>query len=140
MAERADSERYLNMADRWCTQWWAGYVTLAHDLFSANVRTNGSWSAWPDLNAGYKSGWRPSHLTTIEVKFSAYDKIITRLVWRGTHTGSYGGVEATGRPVAVRDFAVWRFADGKVTEISTIQDQFALLKQIGYFPEEAYAA
>jgi ketosteroid isomerase-like protein len=54
--------------------------------------------------------------------------------------GSYGGVEATGEPVEVRDFAVWRFEDGKVAEISTIQDQFALLKQIGYFPEEVYAA
>jgi predicted ester cyclase len=82
----------------------------------------------------------PDLTTTIEEKFSAYDKIVTRLVWRGTHTGSYGGVEATGKPVPVRDFAVWRFTDGKVTEISTIQDQFALLKQIGYFPEEVYAA
>jgi ketosteroid isomerase-like protein len=49
-------------------------------------------------------------------------------------------VEATGKPVPVRDFAVWRLTDGKVTEISTIQDQFALLKQIGYFSEEVYAA
>ena len=72
--------------------------------------------------------------------FSAHDKITTRLVWRGTHTGRYGGVEATGKPVEVRDPAVWRFEDGKVAEISTIQDQFALLKQIGYFPEEIYAA
>ena len=82
----------------------------------------------------------PDLTTTIEDMFSAHDKIVTRLVWRGTHTGSYGGVKATGRPVEVRDFAVWRFADGKVAEISTIQDQFALLKQIGYLPEEVYAA
>ena len=65
--------------------------------------------------------------------FSAHDKIVTRLVWRGTHTGSYGGAKATRKPVEVRDFAVWPFTDGKVAEISTIQDQFALLKQIGYF-------
>jgi ketosteroid isomerase-like protein len=53
---------------------------------------------------------------------------------------SSGGVEARGKPVEVRDFAVWRFADGKVAETSTIQDQFVLAKQIGYFPEEIYAA
>ncbi len=58
----------------------------------------------------------------------------------GTHTGSCGGVKATGKPVEARGFAVWRFVDGKLTEISTIQDQLALLKQIGYFPEEIYAA
>jgi len=37
----------------------------------------------------------------------------------------------TGKPVEVRDFAVWCFGDGQVVEISTIQDLFALLKQIG---------
>jgi predicted ester cyclase len=68
--------------------------------------------------------------------FSAHDKITTRLVWRGTHTGRYGGAKAAGKPAEVRDFAVWRFEDGKVAEISTIQDQFALLKQIGYLQEE----
>ena len=79
----------------------------------------------------------PDLTTTIEDMFSAHDKVVTRLVWRGTHTGSYGGVKATGKPVEVRDFAVWRFEDGKVAKISTIQDQFALLKQIGYFPKRS---
>jgi hypothetical protein len=41
MAEGADSERYMNVADRWFTEGWAGYVTLADDLFSEDVRTNG---------------------------------------------------------------------------------------------------
>ncbi|MGO9191224.1 MAG: hypothetical protein ACLP8X_22585, partial [Streptosporangiaceae bacterium] len=48
-------------------------------------------------------------------------------------------VKASGKPVEVRDFAVRCFEGGKVVEILTIQDQFGLLKQIGYFPDEAYA-
>lgn len=62
------------------------------------------------------------------------------LLWRGTHTGPYGGVPATGKPVAVRDSAIWRFRDGKVIEIFTLQDQFGMLKQIGYLPESVHAA
>lgn len=46
----------------------------------------------------------------------------------------------TGKPIEVRDFAVWCFGDGQVVEISTIQDLFALLKQIGYLQEEICAA
>jgi ketosteroid isomerase-like protein len=49
-------------------------------------------------------------------------------------------VSATGQAVAVRDTAIWHFGDGKVTEILTIQDQFGILKQIGYLPEEVHAA
>jgi hypothetical protein len=44
------------------------------------------------------------------------------------------GVNAVGKPAEIRDFAVRRFEDGKVAEISTIQDQFARLRQIGYLP------
>ena len=40
----------------------------------------------------------------------------------------------------VRDTAIWHFRDGKVTEILTLQDQFALLKQVGYLPESVRAA
>jgi hypothetical protein len=96
----------------------------------------GGWQAWPDLNAGYKSSWRASPpTTTIEDMSSAHDKVVTRHVWCGRHSGSYGSGKDAGKPVEVRDLAVWRFEDDKVAKISTIQDQFALQKQIGYFPK-----
>jgi hypothetical protein len=49
-------------------------------------------------------------------------------------------VPATGQAVAVRDTAIWHFTGGNVTEILTIQDQFGILKQIGYLLEEVHAA
>jgi predicted ester cyclase len=50
------------------------------------------------------------------------------------------GIKATGKRVQVPDFAIWRFEDGKIVEISTIQDQFALLKRNGYLPGDVYTA
>jgi len=47
--------------------------------------------------------------TTIEDMFSARDKIFPRLVWCGTHTGPYGGIEAVGKRVEVPESAVWPF-------------------------------
>ena len=35
----------------------------------------------------------------------------------------------SGKPVEVRDTAIWHFRDGEVAEILTLQDQFAILKQ-----------
>ena len=40
----------------------------------------------------------------------------------------------------VRDNAIWHFRDGKVVEILTLQDQFGMLKQIGYLPDDVRAA
>jgi predicted ester cyclase len=68
------------------------------------------------------------------------DKLAVCLIWRGTHAGAYGGVAATGKRVEVRDIAIWHFRDGKVVEIQTLQDQFGILKQIGYLPDEVRAA
>jgi predicted ester cyclase len=48
------------------------------------------------------------------------------------------GIKAAGKRVQVPDFAIWRFEDGKVVEISTIQDQFALLRQVGYLTGNLY--
>jgi predicted ester cyclase len=78
--------------------------------------------------------------TSIEDIFVAGDKLAVTLLWRGNHTGPYGGVAATGRPVEVRYTAIWHFRDGKVAEILTVQDQFGILKQIGYLPESVHAA
>jgi predicted ester cyclase len=74
------------------------------------------------------------------VSFVSGNKLAVTLIWRGTHTGPYGGVAATGKPVEVRDTALWHFQGGKVNEILMLQDQFAILKQIGYLPESGHAA
>jgi hypothetical protein len=44
------------------------------------------------------------------------------------------------RPPGTRDTAIWHFRGGKVAEIFTLQDQFGMLKQIGYLPESVHAA
>ena len=72
--------------------------------------------------------------------FVSGDKLAVTLIWRGTHTGPYGGVAATGKPVEVRDTAIWHFRDGKVVQILTLQDQFGILKQIDYLPDGVHAA
>ena len=141
-ADSETSERYMNIARQWFTEGWTGNLALADDIFSTDLRNNGvqvgiagpvgrirdRLSAFPDLT------------TTIEDLFVSADKLAVTLIWRGTHTGDYGGAAATGKHVDVRDSAIWHFRDGKVSEIYTLQDQFGFLKQIGYLPDSVYAA
>jgi predicted ester cyclase len=136
------SMRYMQTARQWFTEGWRGDLAMADDIFSEGLRTNGvhvgvagpvgrirdRLTAFPDLT------------TTIEDLFVSGDKLAVTLVWRGTHAGEYGGVAATGKRVEVRDTAIWHFEDGKVSEILTLQDQFGLLKQIGFLPDSVHAA
>jgi predicted ester cyclase len=140
--EQDVAAQYIEITRRWFTAGWTGDVDMADGIFSGNLRTNGVHVgiAGPKGRITERLTAFPDLTTSIEDIFTAGDKLVIRLVWRGTHTGSYGGVAATGKPVEVRDTAIWRFQDGKVVQIETMQDQFAFLKQVGYLPAGVYAA
>lgn len=74
-------------------------MPLADDLFSENARTNGVLVGvgGPKRRIQVRLAAFPDLTMTIEDMFSAHDKIVTRLVWRATHSGSYGGVKAAGK-------------------------------------------
>jgi predicted ester cyclase len=141
-AEPETSEQYMAVARRWFTDGWKGELAMADDIFSEDLRTNGVHVgvAGPVGRIRERLTGFPDVTTSIEDMFVSGDKLAVTLIWRGTHTGPYGGVAATGKPVAVRDTAIWHFTGGKVTEILTIQDQFGILKQIGYLPDSVRAA
>ena len=141
-AELDTSEQYMAIARRWFTDGWKGDLAMAEDIFSDELRTNGVHVgvAGPVGRIRERLAGFPDLTTRIVDMFVSGDKLAVVLIWRGTHTGPYGGVAATGKLVEVRDSAVWHFRDGQVTEILTLQDQFAFLKQIGYLPDSVHAA
>jgi predicted ester cyclase len=141
-AELETSQQYMQIARRWFTEGWTGNLALADGIFSEDVRTNGIHVgvAGPVGRIRDRLTGFPDLTTSIEGMFVSGDKLAVTLMWCGTHTCSYGGVAASGKPVEVRDTAIWHFRDGKVVEILTLQDQLGMLKQIGYLPESVHAA
>jgi predicted ester cyclase len=84
-------------------------------------------AGFPDLSA------------EIEDMFSADDKVVTRLVWRGLILVHMRASRPSASARRFRTLPSGDSKDGKMVEISTIPDQFALLKQVGYLPGEVYA-
>ncbi len=140
-AELETSERYMQIAREWFTDGWRGNLALADDIFSNELRTNGVHVgiAGPVSRIRDRLTGFPDVTTSIEDMFVSGYKLAINLLWRGTHTGDYSGVAATGKGVEVRDIAIWHFRDGKVIEIQTVQDLFGILKQVGYLPEIVHA-
>jgi steroid delta-isomerase-like uncharacterized protein len=140
-ADSEASEHHMQIARHWFTEGWTGDLAMASQIFSEDLRTNGAQVglAGPVGRIRDRLTAFPDLTISIEDMFVSGDKLAVTLMWRGTHAGPYGGIAATGKTVEVRDTAIWHFRDGKVTEILTIQDQFAILKQIGYLPESVYA-
>ncbi len=99
MTDRADSERYKNIAAGGSPRGGREMPRWPTTYSARTVRTNGVLVrvAGPKRRIQVRLAAFPDLTTTIEDMFSAPDKIATRLVWRGTYSGSYRGVKATGK-------------------------------------------
>lgn len=62
------------------------------------------------------------------------DRAIVRFVIKGTHTGNFFGIPASGRSIATPAHAILRVIDGKVAEVTAVFDEAGMLRQIGVLP------
>lgn len=65
---------------------------------------------------------------------SADNKVLVRSTLSGTHVGTLGGIEPTGKAVRVMSLDVFRIEDGRVLERWGLTDSVGLLQQLGVFP------
>ena len=82
----------------------------------------GEWSAFPDLHF------------EIEEQIAEGDRVVNRLVARGTHTSEFMGIPATGKEVTGDNVTIFRIAGGKIIERWTIFDALGVMVQLGVVP------
>ena len=68
------------------------------------------------------------------------DKVVTRLLWSGTHTGEYMGAPPTGRRISCALIGIARLEDGRIAEHWGVTDELHMMQQMGLLPEEMLAA
>lgn len=73
----------------------------------------------------------PDLTLTIEESLAVGDKVLSRILARGTHTGPFMGVAPTGKTFSVARFDVFRLANGRFVEHWGVIDRLSLLQQIG---------
>ena len=76
----------------------------------------------------------PDYSVTILDMVEEGDKVAKRFVFRGTHSGPYQGIPATGRSVESTGVCIYRFAGDKVAECWWSRDVLTMLQQMGVVP------
>ncbi|MGD9344412.1 MAG: ester cyclase [Candidatus Aminicenantes bacterium] len=80
----------------------------------------GFFQAFPDLNF------------SIEELHAVEDRVIARLILRGTHEGDWRGIPATGNKFEMSSTFIIRIENGKVVEEREDFDQLGFLQQLGW--------
>ncbi|MBA3943839.1 MAG: ester cyclase [Herpetosiphonaceae bacterium] len=98
-----------------------------HDPTQPSVHDRGALKQfWLALRAAF-----PDQRTTIQDLVAEEDRVVTRFTWRGTHTGDFYGISATGRQVTFDGIDIVRLADGEIQEIWWGYDMLGVLQQLG---------
>ena len=59
-----------------------------------------------------------------------HDRVVTRYVSTGTHSGPYQGIQPTGKKIKVDEISIFRLKENRVAEQWCLVDDLALLKQL----------
>lgn len=68
---------------------------------------------------------------TIEDTVVEGDKVAGRVIWRGTHAGTFLGLPATGKPLTLAAFHILRFEGGLAVEWWGVPDLYGALTAVG---------
>jgi steroid delta-isomerase-like uncharacterized protein len=77
-----------------------------------------------------RTGFPDLHLT-VEDQIAEGDMVVTRWTARGTHTGEFQSIPATGKAIRVAGTDIDRVIDGKSVECWAHVDELGLMQQLG---------
>lgn len=73
----------------------------------------------------------PDFQVDVEHEAVEGDKVMQYVTMRGTHEGTFRGIEPTGNEIAVPGFHMRRFQDGQIVETASVAGMATLLGQLG---------
>lgn len=97
-----------------------------------------SLEEFKQLGQALLSGFTHS-TSTVEAMIAEGDKVVSRLTFRGNHTGDMMAIPPTGASVTISEMIIDRLADGKIVESWRLFDQMAMMQQLGVIPAPAQA-
>ncbi len=108
---------------------------LVADNYTAKIGSNPQMDRQGHsvFGAAFYAGF-PDLYHTIDEVLANENGAAVRFTLRGTHTGDFMGIPATGKPIEVTAIAIQHIADGKVTSLRAEFDQVGMLRQLGVLP------
>ncbi|PQJ77307.1 ester cyclase [Polaribacter glomeratus] len=83
----------------------------------------------------YLTGFSNIEFTIVDV-FGQGDKIVKHWIFKGTHTGEFFGIPASGKDVDIDGVTLVKMKDGKIAQEQDFMDNLSFYQQLGLIPVE----
>ncbi|WP_299527304.1 ester cyclase [uncultured Lutibacter sp.] len=88
-----------------------------------------------DYYQNFLTGFSDITFTIIDV-FGQGDKIVKHWNFKGTHSGEFFGIPASGKKVDIDGVTLVKMKDGKIAQEQDFMDNLAFYEQLGLIPTE----
>ena len=88
-----------------------------------------------DYYQNYLTGFSDVKFTIVDV-FGQGDKIVKHWNFKGTHTGEFFGIPASGKKVDIDGVTLVKMKDGKIAQEQDFLDNLSFYQQLGLIPTE----
>ncbi len=126
-ANEAKVQRY------WRELWTEGRMEYAEEFYAPTYRENHD-EASPAAFAIRAARWR-DHFdgfnVTVDELFTVGHRVISRVTYRGRHTGDFSWFPASGRSYELTGIDIFEFVDGRVVQHWHETDHLAMFEQLG---------
>jgi len=129
-------DKNKTLVERFVREFWnSGKLSAADELMAPNptiVVNNQTVTDLEALKAICRSirGAFPDWFSTVEEVVAEGESVAERWTGRGTHRGTFQGIAATGRQVAVPGTVFYRTVGGRIAEFRGQFDRLAMLEQL----------
>lgn len=117
--------------------WNKWNLAVADELIAPEIAFRGSLAVTVQGLGGFKEyvsmvrAAFPDFHNSIEELIAEGDKVVARLTYSGTHRGELFDIAATGKRVTYSGIAIFRIAEGLISDGWVIGDTLGLMKQLG---------
>lgn len=126
-------ESEATIARYWREVWSEGRFEVAAEIYAPQYRENLEATTPEEFIAG-ASAWA-AHFTgfraDLDELFAVGNRVVSRVTYRGVHTGNFKRVPARRRAFEVPGIDIFEFQDGKVVQHWHSTDHLDLFRQLG---------
>lgn len=112
-------------------------IDLMDEIFSETFVNHTPASNIPNDRNGMRQIFTMTHnafpdgIITVDDQISDGKRVWTRKSFKGTHTGTFGNVEPSGKVITYQIIDILTIEDGKITEHWSVLDRLDLFQKLG---------
>ena len=135
------TEQNKSIVRRWVEEGWnKGNLAVIDQLYAPNYVEHGIQPETVNSSEALKQEVRmfltgvPDLHISIDDLIAEGDKVVWRGIWKGTQTGPFMGIPATGKTATMTAIVIFRLENSRIVEGWVNIDLLGLMQQLGVIP------